>query len=671
VRIVRLIRLVRIVKLYKIAAGESDANLDKQVAMEPSQVGKKLTELTTRRVIILVLLMVIVLPFMDSSFLSDGEGNTYQSNGMYSMHHLPQDKNISACAAGACVAESTFKSIYQNFVRQAGKPFFIGICMEGCNTTWPLSVTNQWFLSTKFPADFNQPNTLYTDPVTGWNSSEWLHTEEEVLDLYRSNEASLTEQVGCYNVEGVKISDACISRAYFDLTTEQRTEAGLSILKTFFIMLILGAGSVMFTRDAERLVITPIERMVRMVKALAEDPLASTNPNRKQDDDEDGGERYETMILEDTLNKIGSLLQVGFGEAGAEIIGKNMQNGGEVDPMIPGKKVTAIFGFCDIRQFTDTTECLQGEVMTYVNKIAEIVHRCTHQYYGAANKNIGDAFLLAWKICDGDLEEAEELGDVQIQAHDTTGKTRVLSTTEMADSALTAFLKIIVELANANATGNLREYKDEPSIQRRWPADGPEGPFEIKMGFGMHIGWAIEGAIGSRYKIDASYLSPNVNMAARLEAATKQFRTPLLLSHWFVEKLSPQARWYCRRIDRVTVKGSLQPMTLYTYDVTEYPEVFQEPRYDKKTGARTAVNFGRDKSFMKIRKAVPLSFYRKFEEAMVAYIEGDWEQARSDLEDSLRIYPNDGPAEALMEVMGRSNFVSPEGWQGFRELTEK
>jgi len=41
------------------------------------------------------------------------------------------------------------------------------------------------------------------------------------------------------------------------------------------------------------------------------------------------------------------------------------------------------------------------------------------------------------------------------------------------------------------------------------------------MGFGLHCGWGIEGAIGSDFKIDASYLSPNVNMASRLEAATK------------------------------------------------------------------------------------------------------------------------------------------------------
>jgi class 3 adenylate cyclase len=52
----------------------------------------------------------------------------------------------------------------------------------------------------------------------------------------------------------------------------------------------------------------------------------------------------------------------------------------------------------------------------------------------------------------------------------------------------------------------------------------------VKLGFGLHLGWAIEGAIGSYYKIDASYLSPNVNMASRLEGATKQFGIPLLLS---------------------------------------------------------------------------------------------------------------------------------------------
>jgi hypothetical protein len=33
---------------------------------------------------------------------------------------------------------------------------------------------------------------------------------------------------------------------------------------------------------------------------------------------------YETQILESTIIKIGALLAIGFGEAGSEIIAKNM-----------------------------------------------------------------------------------------------------------------------------------------------------------------------------------------------------------------------------------------------------------------------------------------------------------------------------------------------------------
>jgi hypothetical protein len=81
------------------------------------------------------------------------------------------------------------------------------------------------------------------------------------------------------------------------------------------------------------------------------------------------------------------------------------------------------------------------------------------------------------------------------------------------------------------------------------------------MGFGLHVGWAIEGAIGSEYKIDASYLSPNVNMASRLEAATKQFGVPLLLSEAFHDILSPKTKRRTRQIDAVSVKG--EPVNLH------------------------------------------------------------------------------------------------------------
>lgn len=66
--------------------------------------------------------------------------------------------------------------------------------------------------------------------------------------------------------------------------------------------------------------------------------------------------------------------------------------------------------------------------------------------------------------------------------------------------------------------------------------------------------------------MDASYLSPNVNMAARLESATKQYGVDILMSADFSALLSPRMRARCRQIDTVLVKGSAEPMGIWTID---------------------------------------------------------------------------------------------------------
>ena len=67
-------------------------------------------------------------------------------------------------------------------------------------------------------------------------------------------------------------------------------------------------------------------------------------------------------MLEDTLKQIGVLLSIGFGEAGSLIIANKIKLGGRVDTATDGKRVTGAFGFCDIRQFAEATECLQVRV---------------------------------------------------------------------------------------------------------------------------------------------------------------------------------------------------------------------------------------------------------------------------------------------------------------------
>ena len=143
--------------------------------------------------------------------------------------------------------------------------------------------------------------------------------------------------------------------------------------------------------------------------------MENVNPDLKdklKKKESSSNEPMETAMLESTLSKIGALLALGFGEAGSEIIAKNMAKGGDVNPMLPGNKLMSIFGFCDIRNFTDATEVLQEGVMLFVNEIGEICHGIVDRYSGAANKNIGDAFLLVWKLEPRDQIYDPETGEV-------------------------------------------------------------------------------------------------------------------------------------------------------------------------------------------------------------------------------------------------------------------
>ena len=63
IRIVRLVRMVRVVKLYKMT-GDVDELHQENSSLEPSSVGKKLTERQTIRLISMMLAMILVLPWL-------------------------------------------------------------------------------------------------------------------------------------------------------------------------------------------------------------------------------------------------------------------------------------------------------------------------------------------------------------------------------------------------------------------------------------------------------------------------------------------------------------------------------------------------------------------------------------------------------------------------------
>ena len=65
---------------------------------------------------------------------------------------------------------------------------------------------------------------------------------------------------------------------------------------------------------------------------------------------------------------------------------------------IPGRKVNMIFSVCQIRKFSETTNYLLDEIIVFVNKIVKIVHECAKRWDGIPTNNLGDKYILSWKL---------------------------------------------------------------------------------------------------------------------------------------------------------------------------------------------------------------------------------------------------------------------------------
>src|SRR6202000_2050379 len=74
-------------------------------------------------------------------------------------------------------------------------------------------------------------------------------------------------------------------------------------------------------------------------------------------------------------------------------------------------------------------------------------------------------------------------------------------------------------------------------------------------------GEVIVGNIGARQRMEFTVLGDGVNLAARLESATKQFHTDILVGEQ-VEKLT-HAQFVYRVVDLLTVKGKTKPVEVF------------------------------------------------------------------------------------------------------------
>lgn len=169
-------------------------------------------------------------------------------------------------------------------------------------------------------------------------------------------------------------------------------------------------------------------------------------------------------------------------------------------------------------------------------------------------------------------------------------------------------------------------------------------PQPIQIGVGIHVGQIMVGMIGDENRMQGDAISDNVNLTARLEGLTKYYGVSLLISEQVVLKMRDRHACNLRFLDRVIVKGRVEPIDIY--------EVLD---------AETAN--------LRILKQQTRS---QFEISLAAYRQGDLTAAQAGFAEVLNLNPDDKTAalyQSRIKTLQEQGL--PANWQGIWSFTTK
>jgi len=199
-------------------------------------------------------------------------------------------------------------------------------------------------------------------------------------------------------------------------------------------------------------------------------------------------------------------------------------------PVLGGTDMDITVFFSDIRSFTTLSESMMPqELVTLLNQYLTSMTDCMMDYTGTLDKYIGDAIMGFWGA---PLEQKDH-----------------------ARMACKSALKQLELLRKLNET--------LPEHQR------------ISIGIGLNSGICTVGNMGSQGRMNYTCMGDNVNLASRLEAINKTYRTELVISEYTYAKIQDDPRFICRELDDIRVKGKRKPVRIFElvgYDGSLDPE---------------------------------------------------------------------------------------------------
>lgn len=183
------------------------------------------------------------------------------------------------------------------------------------------------------------------------------------------------------------------------------------------------------------------------------------------------------------------------------------------------KKLTVLFS--DIRKFTALSEKLPPEeVVSILNGYLDKMLNVVFSFNGTIDKFMGDGLLVEFGAPLDDPEQ--ELNAVR---------------------------------ASLGMQKALRE------LCREWAEKGRP---ELKMGIGIHTGFAVVGSIGSEKRMEYTAVGDTIQTVFRLEQATKEFQAPIILSKATAGKV--EKLFALKMLGKISMEGREGPIEVYAIE---------------------------------------------------------------------------------------------------------
>jgi adenylate cyclase len=236
-----------------------------------------------------------------------------------------------------------------------------------------------------------------------------------------------------------------------------------------------------------------------------------------------------------------------------------------------GREAEVTVMFCDIRGFSKISEQLKpSETVDWVSDIMAVLSDCVIEHRGVLVDYIGDELMAMWGAPERQPDHAE-----------------------LSCKAAIAMLHRL------------------PELSARWQSV-TEHP--TKVGIGLNTGLAQVGNTGSHRKFKYGPLGNTVNIASRVQGATKYLQTGLVVTGTTCQQLGPH--FATRRLCKARVVNIDQPIDLYE-----------------------VLSCDQDRDITQLRR---------YEEALEKYETQEFRPAASILGNLLVESPNDGASLMLM-----------------------